>query len=92
MANKRAHVFISGRVQGVFFRSYTQQEAHKLGLAGWVRNTYDGRVEACFEGEEDKVQQMIAWCYQGSPYSQVEDVQVEWEEYKGEFKSFTVRS
>ena len=91
MAKKRAHVFISGRVQGVFFRSYTQREAQRLGLTGWVRNTYDGQVEACFEGDEDPVNQMIAWCYVGSPYSVVEDVQVQWEEYKGEFGSFAVR-
>jgi acylphosphatase len=87
----RAHVYISGRVQGVFFRAYTEEEANRLGLKGWVRNLIDGRVEAVFEGEKDKIEKMIEWCHRGSPHARVDNVEVEWEDYKGEFDSFTIR-
>lgn len=76
----RAHVFISGRVQGVFFRAYTQKEAEALNVSGWVRNLPDGRVEAVFEGGKERVNEMIGWCWDGSPSAQVSDVQVKWEE------------
>jgi len=87
----RAHVLIKGRVQGVFFRAETCSQAYSLGLTGWVRNRWGGSVEAVFEGEDQKVRKMIAWCYKGPPAAVVEDVEVEWEEYKGEFTSFSVR-
>ena len=73
---KRIHVFISGHVQGVFFRAYTEAKAKKLKLAGWVRNLPDGRVEAVFEGDDDQVEKMLQWCWQGPPASQVEKVEV----------------
>lgn len=88
---KRVHVFISGKVQGVWFRAYTEAEAKKLGIKGWVRNLPDGRVEAVFEGENDAVDKMIAWCHKGSPYSQVENVEVIEEPYQGEFIDFKIR-
>jgi acylphosphatase len=88
---KRVHVFISGRVQGVFFRAYTEQEAKKLGVKGWVRNLPDGRVEAVFEGENSAVDQMVAWCHKGSPSAKVTDVEVIEEPYKGEFSDFEIR-
>jgi acylphosphatase len=91
MPLKRAHVLISGRVQGVFFRAYTSEEAQALGLTGWVRNLSDGRVEAVFEGEEKRVEQMVAWCYHGPTYALVEDVHVTWEEYTGGFTSFGIK-
>lgn len=87
----RVHVYISGKVQGVFFRAYTRDKASELGLKGWVRNLYDGRVEAVFEGEKEKVEEMLRWCYEGSPYSRVSDVEVHWEAPTGEHKSFDVR-
>ncbi|UCG93871.1 MAG: acylphosphatase [Candidatus Aerophobus sp.] len=87
----RAHVLIKGRVQGVFFRAETRSQAYSLGLTGWVRNRWGGSVEAVFEGEDQKVRKMIAWCYKGPPSAVVEDVEVEWEDYKGEFASFSVR-
>ncbi|MFQ6050446.1 MAG: acylphosphatase [Candidatus Hydrothermarchaeota archaeon] len=87
----RAHVFISGRVQGVFFRSHTRRTAIDLGITGWVRNLRDGRVEAVFEGEKDKVERMINWCRRGPPHAKVTSVDVKWEEYKGEFDGFEVR-
>lgn len=88
---KRAHVFISGKVQGVFFRAYTKQKADELGIKGWVRNLPDGRVEAVFEGEDDKVDKMIKWCWKGSPHARVESVKVIEEDYKGEFDIFEIR-
>jgi acylphosphatase len=78
MANEeRAHVFVSGRVQGVSFRDATRSQAEQLGLSGWVHNTQDGQVEAVFEGEPDTVQQMIEWCKSGPSSADVEDVSVE---------------
>ena len=91
MNKTRAHVLIKGRVQGVFFRAETCSEASKLGITGWVKNRWDGRVEAVFEGEEQAVEKMIAWCYQGPPAAIVEDVEIKWEEYKGEFTHFSIR-
>ncbi len=86
----RAHVLVSGRVQGVYYRSYACEAARSLGLTGWVRNTRDSRVEAVFEGEEDAVREMIAWCRHGSPSSRVESVEVEWEEPTGNFPGFSI--
>ncbi len=91
MSLKRAHVLISGRVQGVFFRASTLEEARRLGLCGWVRNLADGKVEAVFEGEEQSVAQMIAWCYAGSAYALVRDVEVITENYIGEFDTFSIK-
>lgn len=88
---KRAHVFVSGKVQGVYYRSYAEDAARRLGVRGWIRNLSDGRVEAVFEGEDDAVEDMIRWCWQGSPMSRVDKVEVEWEPYRGEFQDFSVR-
>jgi acylphosphatase len=65
----RAHVWVSGKVQGVFYRDSTKQEAAKRGVRGWVRNLKDGRVEAVFEGPPEAVDAMVAWCRVGSPLS-----------------------
>jgi acylphosphatase len=86
----RAHVFVSGRVQGVFFRANARREALRLGVKGWVRNLHDGRVEAVIEGEEDKVKMMVEWCKRGPPGAIVSKVEIFWEPYKGEYKSFDV--
>ncbi|MCX8176451.1 MAG: acylphosphatase [Candidatus Bathyarchaeota archaeon] len=86
----RAHVVISGRVQGVFFRYETKREALKRGVKGWVRNLPNGEVEAVFEGEKEDVEEMIKFCRKGPPLAKVKDVKVSWEEYKGEFKDFEV--
>ncbi len=88
---RRVRIRISGRVQGVFFRAYTQEEALKLGLAGWVRNLPDGSVEAMVEGDAARVERMIAWCNSGSPQSAVSHVQVQEEQPSGEFTDFTIR-
>ncbi len=76
----RAHVFLSGLVQGVNFRWYTTEHARRRELGGWVRNTPDGRVEAVFEGAEEAVEAMIDWCRVGPRSAQVNDVEVAWEE------------
>lgn len=87
----RAHVFVSGRVQGVFFRSKTKYEAKKRGVKGWVRNLPDGRVEAIFEGEEKSVKELIDFCKRGPPGARVTNVDVLWERPTGEFKDFEVK-
>jgi acylphosphatase len=86
----RAHVWVSGRVQGVFFRGCAEDEARARGVAGWVRNTRDGRVEAVFEGERAAVEAMVRWCHRGSPGAVVSGVEVAWEEPRGE-RDFAVR-
>ena len=90
MEKKRAHVFVSGWVQGVFFRAETRDRARQLGVTGWVRNLWDGRVEAVFEGERDGVEEMIEWCHKGPPGAHVQGVDIHWEEYLGEFDQFSV--
>ncbi len=80
----RAHVWISGRVQGVSFRWYTSDRAQQRGVAGWVGNLPDGRVEAVFEGgTRSDVEAMIDWCRTGPPGARVEDVEVVWEDPEG---------
>ena len=71
---KIVHVFISGIVQGVWFRAWTVQEARARGLDGWVRNRRDGRVEAVFAGPAARVNEMIAACRSGPPAAEVENV------------------
>ena len=74
----RAHVFVSGRVQGVFYRANTRDAARDRDVDGWVQNLDDGRVEAVFEGPETAVDAMIEWCHEGSPAASVEGVDVEY--------------
>lgn len=87
----RAHIFVQGMVQGVFFRVKTRQKAKVLGVTGWVKNLPDDRVEAVFEGEKEKVEQIIEWIKKGPLFSRVDDVKVDFEEYKSEFESFEIR-
>ncbi|MDS0478467.1 acylphosphatase [Natrinema sp. 1APR25-10V2] len=86
----RAHVFVSGTVQGVYYRANTRDTAREKGVDGWVKNLDDGRVEAVFEGPEKAVESMIEWCHTGSPAAEVEDVEAEYEEPQGE-DGFEVR-
>ena len=79
----RAHVFVAGRVQGVFFRHETRERAQREGVAGWVRNTEDGRVEAVFEGSPDAVERLVTWCHEGTRYAEVSRVDVEREPPEG---------
>ncbi len=87
----RAHVFISGIVQGVFFRSETRRKAVKGELTGWIRNLPDNRVESVFEGEEDAVKEIIEFCRRGPLRAEVTGVNVVWEHYSGEFRDFEIR-
>lgn len=87
----RAHVVITGRVQGVYFRYATREEAHLRGVKGWVRNLSNGSVEAVFEGEKERVEELIEFCHHGPPSAKVSSVKVTWEEYTGEFKDFFIR-
>ena len=76
----RAHVYVTGRVQGVFFRATTRDTARHHDVDGWVQNLDDGRVEAVFEGPEDAVAAMVDFCHEGSDAARVEDVAVEYGE------------
>jgi acylphosphatase len=87
----RAHIFIRGRVQGVFFRSETTYEAKQLDVTGWVRNVPDGRVEAIFEGEQENVKALVEFCKRGPPGARVTNVDIIWENYIGEFRNFEVK-
>ena len=88
---ERAHVYVSGNVQGVFFRDSTRQKAKKLNLAGWVENLPDGRVEALFEGPSDGVREMVRWCEEGPSSADVENVEAEYGEPRGDMWGFEVR-
>ena len=90
MKKHRVHVWIKGRVQGAFFRTYTRDAAQSIGVTGWVRNLSDGRVEAVFEGESDKVERMIEWCREGSPMSRIESVDLLEEVYTGDFDRLAI--
>ena len=88
--NVRAHIYVSGRVQGVYFRRDTVNEALLLGLKGWVRNLPDRRVEAVAEGEEEGVEEFIRWCHEGPPLAIVRGVEVFRERPMGEFETFRI--
>jgi len=87
----RAHLFIEGRVQGVFYRAFTRDVAYTLGLNGWVKNLRDGRVEAIFEGKKDLIEKVIKQCYDGPLGSQVTNIEVKWEEFQGNLKRFEIK-
>ncbi|UZE93105.1 MAG: acylphosphatase [Candidatus Nealsonbacteria bacterium] len=87
----RAHMIVSGRVQGVFFRQNTIRKAKELDVFGWVRNLFDGRVEAVFEGRKKKVEKIINWVKKGPVSAEVDNCEVKWQKYKGEFKGFDIR-
>ena len=90
MARTRVHVFVSGRVQGVYYRATTRERAQKQGVDGWVRNLYDGRVEAVFEGPEADVEAMVEFCHEGSERANVTDLEIEDEDPEG-IDGFEVR-
>jgi len=87
----RAYAYVSGRVQGVFFRAETADLANRLGLTGWVRNLSDGRVEALFEGKKEDVEKALDLCRRGPPGARVRSLDVKWEDWKGEFQDFTIK-
>ena len=91
MEKARCHVLVSGRVQGVFFRQNTLEKAKSLGLKGWVKNRGDGKVEAVFEGEKEKIEKILEWMRKGPPFARVDGLEIKWEDFKGEFKDFEIR-
>jgi acylphosphatase len=88
----RLEIVVSGRVQGVWFRAATREQAGRLGLTGWVRNLPDGRVEALFEGDEERLRLMLDWCGTGPPGARVERVETRWGGATGGFEGFSVRA
>ena len=80
----RAHIWVTGKVQGVWFRASTAERAQALGLVGWVRNLADGRVELVAEGTRPSVESLIEFCHQGPPLARVDKVDVHWEPVEGE--------
>jgi acylphosphatase len=88
---KRFHVVVEGLVQGVSFRARTKGTADSLGLKGWVRNLPGGNVEAVFEGDEENLKTMLAWCRKGPSLARVTDVKITEEPYEGNFNNFSIR-
>jgi acylphosphatase len=91
MIMARAKLVIRGRVQGVFYRQSTKEMAIGLGLTGWAENCPDGSVAAVFEGEKQLVEEAITWCHQGPPAARVSTVEVDWQDFQGEFATFGIR-
>jgi len=87
----RAHVIVKGLVQGVFFRAFTREVASSLGLKGWVRNLWDGSVEAVLEGPKDRIELALERLKEGPPSARVQELQCQWEAPKGEFSDFSIR-
>lgn len=86
---KAVHVYISGKVQGVFFRATTKKKADKLGVSGWVKNLEDGRVEAVFEGDDRQVKKILDFVHHGPDRAEVENVEVEEVDPEG-FRGFSI--
>ena len=86
-----AHIIVHGRVQGVWFRAGTKEQADELGLLGWVKNRPDGTVEIHAEGEKAQLEKFIAWCRKGTPAADVTSLDIDWI-IAQEFKSFDIHS
>ena len=91
MAKSRVRVIVKGIVQGVNFRYYSQRQAAKFNITGWVKNLPDGSVAGVFEGDEQDVEAMVHWCRRGPPSAHVTELIAQPEEYRGEFSSFSVK-
>ncbi len=87
----RVHFKVRGRVQGVYFRASTVQQAQELGLTGWVRNCDDGSVEGIAEGPRSRLETLISWCRQGPPGAKVANVEVQWHMAQNAFQSFLIK-
>ena len=87
---RRVNVLVSGIVQGVNFRRYTQLTARQLGVNGWVRNLSDGRVEGCFEGEAEAVSSLLDWCRSGPPSGRVDNLEIQEKPFADEFSDFSI--
>ena len=90
MTKKRIHLFIGGKVQGVFFRQAVKVTAIKNNTGGWARNLDDGRVEVLLEGDDEAVNAVIKWAHTGPANARVDEIKIKTEEFKNEFLSFEV--
>ncbi|UCC11261.1 MAG: acylphosphatase [candidate division WOR-3 bacterium] len=88
---KQVHVWVSGIVQGVFFRAHTRQVAQSLHVSGWVRNLHDGRVEITAQGTQDALERFVEWCHHGPSMSRVDKIDVRWEDVTQTFDDFEIR-
>ncbi len=89
MSLKQVHLFVRGRVQGVYFRASAQREARRLGLTGWVKNRVDGAVEVLAEGEEEEIE-LIGWANRGPGAARVDNVDVRWRSFTGDYPDFRI--
>ena len=87
----RVHLKVLGRVQGVYFRASTVEEARRLCLTGWVMNCPDSSVEVVAEGEREQLEKLVSWCRSGPPGARVREVRAEWEASKEEFQGFFIK-
>ena len=90
MSSKRVRLFVTGKVQGVFFRQTLKVMAKKNNIFGWVKNLKDGRVESILEGDEEKINKLIEWAHDGPANSRVEHVEIKNEKFIAEFSKFDV--
>ncbi len=90
MATKCVHISIRGRVTGVFFRAAAQREARRLGVTGWVRNRNDASIEILAEGDEDAVKEMIGWAHHGPSAARVDNVDVRYRSFSGDYSDFQI--
>jgi acylphosphatase len=88
MALKQVHLVVRGRVQGVFFRASAQREARSLGVTGYAKNRPDGTVELIAEGDEEVLHDFIGWTHHGPSAARVENVDVRWRAFTGEYHDF----
>lgn len=91
MEKARIHVFVEGRVRGVFFRTFVKRQAAKLGVVGWVRNLEDGRMEMVAQGKKDNLEELIKLTKRGPRLAKVEGVSVVLEDVEEEFDGFKIK-
>lgn len=87
---KELHLIVHGRVQGVCYRSSACEVAQKLGLTGWVRNRFDGTVEALAQGDKASLRKFLNWCYNGPDLAHVEKIETTWSDATGKYDLFEV--
>ena len=87
----QAHLIISGKVQGVFYRASCQDMAVKYGLNGWVKNLPSGEVEILVQGDKEQIEKLIEWCKKGPPNADVTDVKIKWQEINEKINGFSVK-
>jgi len=90
MVKQRIRIFVTGKVQGVFFRQALKVMAKKNNVFGWVKNLNDGKVETILEGEDVDVSAIVEWCHAGPANARVEDIEIKNEKFKGEFSKYDV--